>query len=337
MSKKLGFLLSPGIFVLGYTLAVCVWFVVWLTVSDANWVLVLVNRAVVYVFFLIPVLLIISFLFHQRKPTLFLIIPGLVFFWLYHPYLVPKIPTRMSDASILRVMTYNVLYSNTDYDAMADTIQRNQPDLVALQEVLPETMAQLQMRLQEEYPYSLLGMEEDFGVTAVFSRFPFTYSKVLDLQAPRPATIIKTNVGDQEVTFIAAHLRPYNLWWTKPKDIPATIMERTFDQNRQANLLLDELVNEGGIVILGCDCNSYETSSSYRIFDQVLDNSARNIDRLAALDFSAGAKRDLYPWHIDYVWYKGDVTPVGTYKIADSGGSDHLPVLSIFVIDSVEK
>ena len=89
--------------------------------------------------------------------------------------------------------------------------------------------------------------------------------------------------------------------------------------------------------ILGSDCNSYETSSSYRIFDQVLDNSARNIDRLAALDFTADVKRDLFPWHIDYVWYKGDVRPVGTYKITDSGGSDHLPVLSIFVIDSVEK
>ncbi len=335
--KKLGFLFSPGILVSGYILAVFVWFVLWLMVGDANWVLVLANRAVVYVFMLIPLLLIFSFLFHQRKPALLLIIPGLIFFWLYHPYLVPKIPTSMSDSSILLVMTYNVLYSNTDYNAIAATIQRNQPDLVALQEVLPETMEQLQTRLQENYPYSLLGVDEDFGVTAVFSRFPFTYSKVLDLQAPRPATVIKTNVGDQEVTFIAAHLLAYNLWWTKLKDIPATVMERTFHQNRQAALILDEIVDEDGIVILGCDCNSYETSSSYRIFDQVLDNSSRNIDMLAALDFPVGAKRDLYPWHIDYVWYKGDVTPVGTYKLTDSGGSDHLPVLSIFVIDSVEK
>jgi len=335
--KRLGLLFSPGILVLGYTLAVLAWFVLWLIVGDANWVLVLVNRAVVYLFLLIPLLLIFSFLFHQRKPALLLIIPGLIFFWLYHPYLMPKIPTSMSDSSILRVMTYNVLYSNTDYDAIADTIQRHQPDLIALQEVLPETMEQLQKRLQENYPYSLLGVDKDFGVTAVFSRFPFTYTKVLDLQAPRPATIIKTNIGDQEVTFIAVHLLAYNLWWTKLKDIPATVMERTFHQNRQAALILNEVADAEGIVILGCDCNSYETSSSYRIFDQALDNSSRNIDMLAALDFPAGAKRDLHPWHIDYVWYKGDVRPVGTYKITDSGGSDHLPVLSIFVIDSVEK
>ena len=337
MRKKLGSLFSPNVVLSGYTLAVFAWFVPWLTIGDANWVLVLANRAIVFVFLLIPLLLIFPFLFHQRRPALFLIIPGLIVFWLYHPYLLPKIPTSISESNTLRVMTYNVLYSNIDYDAMAGIIQRNQPDLVALQEVLPQTMEQLQKRLQGNYPYSVLGVDKDFGTTAVFSRFPFTYSKVLDLQAPRPATLIKTKIGDQEIIFIAAHLLAYNLWWTKLKDIPATVMERTFHQNRQAALLLDTIAGEDGIVILGCDCNSYETSSSYRSLDQVLDNSARNIDMLAAMDFPAGAKRDLYPWHIDYVWYKGDVVPLGTYKITDNGGSDHLPVLSIFVIDSMEK
>ena len=61
MRKKIGRLFSLSTFVLGYTLAVFIWFVLWLTVSDANWILVLANRAVVYVFFLIPLLLIFSF------------------------------------------------------------------------------------------------------------------------------------------------------------------------------------------------------------------------------------------------------------------------------------
>jgi endonuclease/exonuclease/phosphatase (EEP) superfamily protein YafD len=107
-------------------------------------------------------------------------------------------------------------------------------------------------------------------------------------------------------------------------------MERTFHQNRQVALLLSEVVDADEIVILGCDCNSYETASSYRILDQVLDNSSRNVEMLAALDFPPDVKRDLYPWHIDYVWYKGNLRPVGTYKITDSGGSDHLPVAAIF-------
>lgn len=332
MRKKLDSLSAPGCLIPAYALAMAVWFGLWLTVGDSHWLLVLVNRFVFYLFLPAPLLLILTTMLRERKPAWSLLIPILIALFLYHPYIVPKRPVSVTDSLMLRVMTYNVLYSNLDYDAMAATIQANQPDLIALQEVLPETMAQLQTRLQEHYPYSVLGVDKDFGTSAVFSRFPFTATKVLDLQAPRPATVIRTTVGDQEVVFIAVHLLAYNLWWTKLPDIPATVMERTVQQNHQVELLLNEIVDEEGIVILGCDCNSYETSSSYRMLDQVLDNSARNIDVLAALDLPAPVKRDLYPWHIDYVWYKGDILPLGTYKVSDSGGSDHLPVLAVFLL-----
>jgi endonuclease/exonuclease/phosphatase (EEP) superfamily protein YafD len=73
------------------------------------------------------------------------------------------------------------------------------------------------------------------------------------------------------------------------------------------------------------------------MIDQVLDNSARNVGLLLIGNELPGAKQDISLNHIDYVWYKGDVMPVRTYKITDSGGSDHLPVLSVFVIDAVEK
>ncbi|HUF00254.1 MAG TPA: endonuclease/exonuclease/phosphatase family protein [Anaerolineales bacterium] len=338
MRKKLGFLFSPGILVSGYTLAVFVWFALWLTVGDANWVLVLANRVAFFMFLPIPLLLMFSFLLHQRKPAALLIIPTSIFLWFYYPYLLPGIPTNMSDSSrILRVMTYNVLYSNTDSDAVANVILTHEPDLVALQEVVPAMMDALVELLQAEYPYYVAGTHLDFGETAVFSRYPIADSEVLDLQVDRRAVIVQLTIRGQEVTFVSVHLLAYNLWWTKLKDIPATIMERTRIQNHQTQIVLDQVSDQEGIVIVGCDCNSYETSSSYRILDRLLDNSSRNTEMLAALDFPTDAKRDLYPWHIDYVWYKGDLLPVGTYKITDSGGSDHLPVLSIFVIDSVEK
>ncbi len=198
-------------------------------------------------------------------------------------------------------------------------------------------MRELQKRLQEEYPYSLLGTENDYGTTAVFSRYPFTESYILDLQADRPAVVVTVEIQGEIITFVSAHLLAYNLWWTNPKDIPATVMERTFNQNRQAALLIDEIKSKEGIVILGCDCNSYETSSSYRLLDQVLDNSARSNTRFAPIDSSGELKRDVLPWHIDFVWYKGEVLPAGTYKVSDSGGSDRLPVLSIFVINPEAK
>lgn len=337
MKHTLGYVISPNFLAPTCTLAVIVWYISWLTIGDANWILVLLNRYVIWLFLFIPFLVLYSFVRRQRRSAIWLIFPSLIFLWLYYPYLLPKGALYAPNAQVIRVLTYNVLFSNENYDAVAETILANQPDLVALQEVQPEMMKELQNRLQGEYPYSLLGTENEYGTTAVFSRYPFTESYILDLQADRPAVVVTAEIRGRTVTFVSAHLLAYNLWWTKLKDIPATVMERTFNQNRQASIILNDIQKKSNIVILSCDCNSYETSSSYRLLDRVMDNSARSRNRLAPIDSSGELKRDVFPWHIDFIWYKGDITPSGTYKVSDSGGSDHLPVLSIFAINPEAK
>lgn len=259
-----------------------------------------------------------------------LIVPGLIFVWLYHPYLFPK-PAPSFDQSVqLRVMTYNVLFSNMDYDAVANVVLTYQPDLVALQEVQPQMMNALEERLAEDYPYSLMDTENTYGTTAVFSRYPFAETEIVDLQTDRSAVAVKTKINNQDITFVATHLLAYNLWWTRLPDIPKVVMQRTANQNRQARILFEQIDSKDGIVIVGCDCNSYETSSSYRIFDQFMDSAARQIGWLWDGNELSGVKQDLNLQHLDHVWYRGDIMPKRVYKIKDNGGSDHLPVLTIF-------
>lgn len=117
------------------------------------------------------------------------------------------------------------------------------------------------------------------------------------------------------------------------KNIPEVVVQRTDDQNRQAKILLNELEKEDGIVIIGCDCNSKETSSSYRVLDQIMDSAARKTGWLLSRNELADARQDLNLQHIDYVWYRGDVSTKGVYKIKDNGGSDHLPILAIFDVN----
>ena len=313
-----------------YSIAVLLWFACWLLLGDANWWLVLLNRAVPFIF--IPALLLGGWVVFVRQPKfiLLLLLPAILFALTYYPYLFPKFTKSTEGTTTLTIMTYNVLFSNYDYDAVADVILTYKPDLVALQEVQPEMMSELEERLGNEYPYSLMGTQNDYGTTAIFSRHPVTDAYVLDLQADRPAVIVKTKIDDQEVTFVSVHLLAYNLWWTKPKDIPTTVMERTFNQNRQAYMVLGESRTQKGIVLIGCDCNSYETSSSYRILSSRLKNSAREVGWVLGGDVLPGTKQDIYLQHIDYVWYRGAINPVNVFKIADSGGSDHLPVLAVF-------
>lgn len=315
--------------IIAYAILISVWLVSWLTFGDANWWLVLLNRFAPFLFIAIPIFLIWGFRLRQYRQLWLLLIPYLIFTWLYHPYLFPQVPQISSGQTQFSVMTYNVLFSNHDYDAVAKAVLTYEPDLVALQEVQPEMMDELEERLGRMYPYSMLGTENNYGTTAIFSKTPLTESHVLDLQADRPAVVVKTSIGEQEVTFVAVHLLAYNLRWTKLKDIPEVVMQRTADQNRQAAILLNELNDEKGIIIVGCDCNSYETASSYRVLAQSLNNAAREVGWLLKAA-PAGLRQDLSLQHIDYVWFRGPIEPAHMYKVRDDGGSDHKPVLALF-------
>lgn len=231
----------------------------------------------------------------------------------------------------LTVMTYNVLYSNLDYDAVANVILIHRPDMVALQEVLPAMMTALQDRLADEYPYSIHGTNHDYGVTAVFSHYPLAEKQILDLGEDRRAVIVRTQINEQSVAFASVHLRAYGLQWVRPlTNIPQEIVLRTNAQNHQVELLWKELQHEPGYVIIGCDCNSKETSSSYRMLDQWFDSAAYQAGWQFPGIERPGATQDMDLQHIDFVWYRGGLEPVAAYEIRDSGGSDHHPVLALF-------
>ena len=317
------------ILVIIYVSLIVLWAILWLIVDDITWWLTLLNRLVPYLFVPVPVLLILTLLTRHFKQMLLLVIPILIFGLIYHPYLLPK-PAQAGRTADLRVMTYNVLFSNFQYDAVANVILTHRPDLVALQEVQPEMMEALKERLEVEYPYSLMGFRNQYGTTAVFSRHPVTESYVLDLKADRPAAVIKTEIKNREVTFIAAHLLAYGLWWVDLEDVPDVVMERTADQNRQAHLLIDEVEKHNNIAIIGCDCNSKETSSTYRILVNTMKNTARQVGWIVNGTGLANTKQDRALQHIDYIFYQGELDPLTIYTIQDSGGSDHLPVLASY-------
>jgi endonuclease/exonuclease/phosphatase (EEP) superfamily protein YafD len=191
-------------------------------------------------------------------------------------------------------------------------------------------MEELTKRLGDIYPFSLMGLLHPYGTTAALSRYPVLGSSVLSLEPDRSAVVFEVDVNGAEVTFISAHLLAYGLQWVALSDIPHTVRQRVTDQNRQASLLLKETQSHTGTVILACDCNSKETSASYRMLTGTMTNAARTTGwRIGTLAI-VGARQDTDVQHIDYVFYRGAVKPVQVYAVQDSGGSDHLPVLAIF-------
>lgn len=313
-----------------YVIALSLWFGLWLLTGDRFWWMALLNRIVPYLFLPLVPLASVAIVRREKIALASLLIPLFIFAYLYGTYFLPQRAKRDQEAN-LTVMTYNVLYSNQDYDGIAHAIRENRPDLVALEEVQPDTMAALQLRLQDLYPYTKLGTPNPYGTTAVLSRYEFVDAYILDLNADRPAVVVKVKIAGQEVVFAATHLLAFNLQWYPWVQIPSAVVQLTHDQNRQAEILIETLGKEGDIIILGCDCNSKETSSSYRILNQTLTNAARQVGWEIAGQNVPNRKQDRDLQHIDYIFYKGDrLLPLSVSKVQESGGSDHLPLFVIF-------
>ena len=314
-----------------YVVAILIWFGLWLVVGDGWWWMMGLNRyATNFLFRPAPFIFLLAFL--SRRPSIIAAtaLPLLIFYFIYWPYLTPRpaIPLEKPD---LKVLTYNILYSNENDQAIAQTIQGYEPDLVALQEVQPEMMDKLIHNLTEDYPHYQMGTQNPYGTTAIFSRTPFSKAYVLNLEDDRPAVVVQTMVQGQPITFISAHLRAYSLYWVPLNIIIPTMNERTRNQARQAQIILNEIEKQDGLVILGCDCNSQETSVSRRLLNSQLYNAARQVGWRIGDAVPDDLRQDTNIRHIDYVFYKGSAQAVGAYHQLEAGGSDHLPLLVSFL------
>ena len=314
-----------------YVIFITSWFILWLTVGDRSWWLTILNTIVPCLF--LPTLLLLFLFIRIRsfKVVFQLLIPVLVFGTLYFPYLFPR-TTNTNGNPNLSVITYNALFSNTDYDNVAQVIRTYQPDFVTFQEIQPVMMEALKQRLGDVYPYSIMGLEHSFGTTAIFSRHPSSNAYILDLGVGGTAVVWEAQINQKNIKVISAHLLAYDLQGVEVPDMPKAIMGRTVAQNMQAQLIIDELHKYKGIVILGCDCNSKETSSSYRILASTLNNSARVAGWSLFGKTPENTKYDRNMQHIDYVFYRGELEPVQVVTIKNRGGSDHSPILAFFEV-----
>lgn len=207
----------------------------------------------------------------------------------YGPQLFPSIPgVRRAGAAPLKILDYNI--SSTLYGErrtpLFELIQRENPDLIFIQEINSSDQKLFRRRLGERYPYQLWADRfENYNGGAILSRMPFKEEHNIDLGTPYMSGHTNINhavirLRGEEVHLFNGHLYPaghafLQLIFGKRTLESSLAQTRLAYQRRMAEAeQLEQLVGRiKAPVIVAGDFNDTPNSPLYRRFDATLQNA----------------------------------------------------------------
>ncbi len=216
----------------------------------------------------------------------------------------------------LRVMAYNIWIDNPNTDAIAKSIQGENPDILFLSEVSKPTMAELQTRLSYPHDYRTGG-----GNNALFSRYPILEATTIDFGVKTKgrsfSLMAKLQVEGDPVTLIGIHP-------------PIPIIPKFFHiRNQQLDTFAKASQSiEGKVIVLG-DFNATPWSPHFQRFERLsqLQNTGHRQWIWATWYFNQTLTTRYIKIPLDHIETRG-------YKVlktwtGQTGGSDHKPIITV--------
>ena len=224
----------------------------------------------------------------------------------------------------LKVLSYNVLWKNKDYDRAIALVDREQPDIAVFQEAISHWHPEL-AALKPNYPYHIWAEKLEIEV---YSKLPLNNPQIELYGAYRGLVISEIAVGDRSVNLVATHAYPQLYWGRGGWLIRNEHLEKGIGQYVK-NL-------DRSAIILG-DLNVSMWSPFYRSMIQT--SGLRN----------ARQGRGILPTHsviapqfaalsapIDHCLVTPDIQ-VKDFQLGSAIGSDHLPIIAELLIPSVQS
>ena len=313
-----------------YVGGMIVWFGLRLALFDGPWWLALLNTLAFYLF--LPLVVVLPPALWQRRWGLLfgLLAPSAMFAMLFGPLLLPafKTPPAVGNGPAIKIMSFNVLWSNHDYPKIAAMIRAVQPDLIGLQEVRPADVTALAEALDGQYPYQAVHPADSFHTVGLLSRFPI--ESLIPLPNPPLERGIQAvvRVGDRPLSVVVVHLAPNNMPLQPLSEFVAVTKARYAQRAAEVAYLEQSLRARTMPTMIMCDCNMTDTSETYARLHAVIGDSFQERGwgfghtlRVAAVPFPVQ--------RVDYIWHTNELSTVDA-SIGSDGGSDHLPMIATF-------
>jgi endonuclease/exonuclease/phosphatase (EEP) superfamily protein YafD len=309
-----------------YVALIGMWLALRALFSDQFWWLALTNTFAIYLFAPLPPLLLAALWRRRWSLVAGLALPSIAFGALFGALLVPRMNQAQSRGPIIAAMSFNLLTSNKDTDALVRAIGAAQPDILGMQELTSGKRAALLDAFGHELPYHTLEWPRSFGNVGLMSRFPIEIARPMTLPSGQPTLHATLLVGGQRLHVLVAHPSPNHLF--KNPSIDAATAASSAYARRAAEVarLREEIGGLEEPALLLCDCNFTDTSQAHTQLGAIMDDSFREAGwGLRHTNYTSGVP---FPTQrIDYIWHSAGMVAVAA-ELGDTGGSDHLPVVA---------
>lgn len=304
-------------------------------VGDAWWWLAFLHNFAPYYFLPLVVLLPPAILLRLRGSAARLAVLLVIGVALYGGRWLPGgTALAAADGEPLRVVTFNVLPINPDFERIAAWLRTTDADVILLQELPPEKSAIMADWLAADYPY-VDAIPETTQIT--LSRTPFESMEPIDLGGWWVSRLTLDHAG-RTVALYNVHMAmptrdtPH---LTLPINNGFVQLALQYDETRRNRLiraLLDIVQAEERPYIVAGDFN---TSDNAVIYDEMAARMADSYREAAAGlggTWPAGVGEEGFPaWippllRIDYVWHSRHFHTQQA-AIGPQLGSDHLPLV----------
>jgi endonuclease/exonuclease/phosphatase (EEP) superfamily protein YafD len=329
-----------GLLILLYALVVGALQFAWQTGVVNTWWLEVLNIFGLWLYLPLPLGVLAAAFARPRMMTWLLLVPLLAFGWDYHALL--NADAAPAEGTAFRVMTWNILWSPHPLEPIVRTIEEQQPDIVALQELGVEQAAALAPMLAQRYPYSAVNAGEVDGL-GVWSRFPITEAapseqrhdgcacqRMVVMVDGTPIRLL--NAHPQAPSYHLQHRRP----WTWLPYFPIPVAFTTEHQEVALGLLAEEGQNTKEPLIMMGDFNVSDRHPHYRLLRSSVNDAYREAGRGFGLTFpnahvQLGRFKVPPLIRIDYVFHNDALEATAAHTVADPA-SDHRAVVADLVL-----
>lgn len=281
----------------------------------------------------LPLLAILLLLLQQRRALLLLCLPLAAFTFEYGQRFLPQAAVS---GPRLRVMSWNILYNNTNMHDIVHAIEREQPDIIAIQELAKPQSYALSKTLEELYPYQLLKPSDNTSGLGIFSRFPITEGFPSRLSGPPcrcQHAFIALTTQNIEIINVHPHIPHIYTRYFRTIKLPTGLdiapQRDTFDE-----LLKRIQLRTSPLLVLG-DLNTTERQQPYAELRPYLNDAFREAGWGLGLTYPQQYHLGLLLvpafMRLDYIFYSAEWKAQASWTHT-APGSDHAYVVADLVL-----